>query len=182
MRCWKRPVKRENAKSSGQDVDIAHEISHSASDAFLTLTAHPGSNDAKVRETVVHGQWDAALRDLDFVLGLDDNGDSVIAWGELCRHQPSILHYTYTHIRLSGDGSPCRILPTRQLVDYRADGAYAVLMFDVVCRGAPKRLTLAYQLFFEVDPSHRAIFVLRNGNKIATSVLSPEKAEIDLDL
>jgi hypothetical protein len=155
---------------------------HSASDAYLTLTAQPLSAAAKASETVLHGQWDVALRDLDFVLGLDDDGDGNIVWGELQRHQQAIATYTYAHIRLTGDGKTCRVVPTRQMVDDHADGAYAALLFDVVCPGAPRRLTLAYQLFFEVDPSHRAIFVFRDGENIATSLLSPEKATIDLEL
>lgn len=154
---------------------------HSASDAYLTLTRQPRSNDANAAKTVVHAQWDVALRDLDFVLKLDDNGDGNIVWGELRRHQDAIAQYAYAHIRVHGDGKPCQIAPIRQMVDYHADGAYAALLFDVVCPGAPNRLTLAYQLFFTIDPSHRAILVLHDGDNIATSVLSPEKAEIDLD-
>jgi hypothetical protein len=49
-----------------------------------------------VARTVVHGQWDIALRDLDFVLKLDDNGDGKIVWGELRQHQTvSLLTYAY---------------------------------------------------------------------------------------
>jgi hypothetical protein len=153
---------------------------HSASDAYLTLVVQ--SRPSGAAKTVVHGQWDVALRDLDFVLKLDDNGDGNIVWGELRKHQDAIARYAFAHIRLDGDGHGCLITPARQMVDYHADGAYAALMFDVVCQGAPKRLTLAYQLFFAVDPSHRAILVLQNGDKVATSVLSPDKAKIDLEL
>jgi hypothetical protein len=155
---------------------------HSASDAYLTLTAPPAATVASAAGNVVHGQWDVALRDLDFVLKLDDNGDGNIVWGELRKHQEAIAEYAYAHLRFSGDGNACRVVPTRQMVDFHADGAYAALMFDVVCPSAPKRLTLAYQLFFTIDPSHRAILVLHDGDKIATSVLSPDNAKIDLDL
>jgi len=52
---------------------------HSASDAYLTLTADavqaPG-------QSTLHGQWDVALRDLDFVLKLDDDGDGRLTWGK----------------------------------------------------------------------------------------------------
>ena len=53
---------------------------HSASDAYLTL-----SDDGTVAEgrRVIHGQWDVALRDLDFVLKLDDDGDGRLTWGEV---------------------------------------------------------------------------------------------------
>ena len=155
---------------------------HSASDAYMTLVepAHPGGTTAA--QTVLHAQWDIALRDLDFVLELDDNGDGNIVWGELRRHQQAIAHYAYGHLGFSGDGKSCQVVPGRQMVDDHADGAYASLMFDVVCPGAPKRLTLDYRLFFAIDPSHRAILVLHHGDNIATSVLSSARWRIDLDL
>jgi len=165
---------------------------HSASDAYLTLTGPTlnGPTPTGLRaataapgdQTVLHAQWDIALRDLDFVLQLDDNGDGDIVWGELRRHQTDIARYAYPHLHWRGDGRSCRMAPTGQMVDDHADGAYASLMFDVICPGKPARLRLDYQLFFAIDPSHRAIVVFRSADNVATSVLSPDKARIDLPL
>lgn len=155
---------------------------HSASDAYLTLTVQSRAQSDAAARTVVHGQWDVALRDLDFVLKLDDNGDGKIVWGELLRHQKAVAAYAYANILFMGDGKACRVEPTRQAVDNHADGAYAVLFFDVLCSGATQRMALNYKLFFKIDPSHRGILVLHSGEKVATSVLSPEKAKIDLGL
>jgi hypothetical protein len=150
---------------------------HSASDAYLTLVVQ--SSTLPAAAAVVHAQWDIALRDLDFVLALDDDGDGKIRWGELRRHQQAITQYALANVRFSANGKPCRIAPTRQAVDYHADGAYAALFFDVACSGAVERLSIDYQLFFAIDPSHRGIFVLRSGDKVATAVLSPANARID---
>jgi hypothetical protein len=155
---------------------------HSASDAYLTLTLQKPVPSRQSAKTVVHGQWDIALRDLDFVLGLDDNGDGRIVWAELRRHQAQLAGYAYRYIRASAAGKECTIEPTRQMVDYHADGAYAALFFDVKCDGIPRALTLDYQLFFAIDPSHRGILVMHSGDNLATSVLSPQNSKIDLDL
>jgi hypothetical protein len=155
---------------------------HSASDAYLTLAVQRVPDPGSAAQTVVHGQWDVALRDLDFVLKLDDNGDGKIVWGELRKHQSAISQYTYAYTAFTADGKACRITPGRQAVTYHADGAYAALFFDVICGGAPKRLTLDYSLFFKIDPSHRGILVLHSGDNIATSVLSPENSRIELVL
>jgi hypothetical protein len=161
---------------------------HSASDAYLTLTQQPATKivgaaqQIGTGQTVVHAQWDIALRDLDFVLKLDDNGDGNIVWAELRKHQPEIAQYAYANLHFSADGRSCGIAPTRQMVDDHADGAYASLMFDVTCPGTPARLTLDYRLFFAIDPSHRAIVVFRSGDDVATSVLSPDKTRIELPL
>lgn len=157
-------------------------LAHSASDAYLTLTEQPATKSAGAPPTVIHAQWDIALRDLDFVLKLDDNGDGNIVWGELRRHQPAIAQYAYAALQISADGKRCRVAPTRQMVDDHADGAYASLMFDIICASSPQRLTLDYRLFFAIDPSHRAMVVFRNGENIATSVLSADQAKIDLEL
>jgi hypothetical protein len=157
---------------------VDNAAAHSASDAYLTLTADP-SETAGPR--VIHGQWDIALRDLDFVLKLDDNGDGRLTWGEVHRHQAAIDRYAYQHLALEGGpGNACSIKPGRQLIDGHADGAYAALFFEAVCARAVPKLTLRYSLFFAIDPSHRGILVMRNGADVSTAVLSPQNARIDL--
>lgn len=153
---------------------------HSASDAYLTLTADPAPAAGAV---TLHGQWDVALRDLDFVLKLDDDGDGRVTWGEVRRHQSAIEDYAYRYLRLDGGpGNRCVIKPARQMIDDHADGAYAALFFDAVCARMPRRLTLHYSLFFAIDPSHRAIFVMNSGNDVATALLSPANPSVDLGL
>jgi hypothetical protein len=157
-----------------------HANAHSASDAFVTLTVQRGEGDGE--KTIVQAQWDVALRDLDFVLHLDDNGDGGIAWHELRTHQNAIAQYAYHFIHFGGDGGACLVKPARQLVDYHADGAYAALFSAIVCEGAVKHLTLDYGLFFDLDPSHRGILVMRSGDGVATAVLSPDNSHIQLPL
>jgi hypothetical protein len=119
---------------------------HSASDAYLTLTAEDTQGTA---QNTIHGQWDIALRDLDFVLKLDDDGDGRLTWGEVHRHQADIAQYAYRHITLDGGpGNACRIKPVRQLVDAHADGSYTALFFDALCARAAQKITLHYTLFF----------------------------------
>ena len=151
---------------------------HSASDAYLTLTAEASPATA---EKAIHGQWDIALRDLDFVLKLDDDGDGRLTWGEVHRHQAAIAQYAYQHIALDGGGgNACRIKPVRQLIDAHADGSYAALFFDAFCARPTQKITLHYTLFFSIDPSHRAIVVMHRGSTVATAVLSPQNSAIDL--
>lgn len=153
---------------------------HSASDAYLTLDADKHTDPTASSRTVVHAQWDIALRDLDFVLKLDDDGDGNITWAELRRHQADITAYAFDYLKVSSEGGACTISPRRQMVDSHPDGAYAALFFDIVCAGAATTITLDYRLFFAIDPSHRGILVLHSGNRIATSLLSPENARIEL--
>jgi hypothetical protein len=155
-------------------------FAHSASDAYLTLTADKSSAAGR---TMIHGQWDIALRDLDFVLKLDEDGDGRVTWGEVRHRQAAIDQYAYRYLTIDAGGrNACAISPRRQMIDEHPDGAYAALFFDAVCAHAPKKITLHYKLFFAIDPSHRGIFVMKSEGNIATALLSPENATIELTL
>jgi len=152
-------------------------FAHSASDAYLTLTTDRAGASGKM---TIHGQWDIALRDLDFVLKLDDDGNGQLTWGEVRHHQAAISQYAYQYLKFDGgSGNACSLKPGRQLIDDHADGVYAALFFEVVCAHAPEKLTLQYDLFFAIDPSHRGIFVMRSDGNTATALLSPTNAKVD---
>lgn len=160
---------------------------HSASDAYLTLTAAPltagtAAQPEQPEQPKLHGQFDVALRDLDFVLKLDDDGDGNITWGELKGHQAEIARYVLGALRFGAGGKPCTVKPGPQMVDNHADGAYAAVFFDVDCGRSVARVSLDYGLFFAIDPSHRAILVSHAGADTATALLSPQNARIELDL
>jgi hypothetical protein len=148
-------------------------LAHSVSDAYLTLSVD-GTD-----ESTLHGQWDIALRDLDFVLALDDDGDGVLTWREVKRHQASIERYAYEQLSFKDEsGASCEVRPTGQLIDAHADGAYAALFFDVHCAHRSKTLALRYTLFFPIDPSHRGIFVMHSVEGTSSAVLSPQNANV----
>jgi hypothetical protein len=149
---------------------------HSASDAYVTLDMSAATGST----TTVRVQWDIALRDLDFVMKLDDDGDGHIVWKELRRHQQEIARYALAHIGFQRNGKACGTRLAKQLVDNHADGAYAALFIDVACTGPATPMTLDYRLFFAIDPSHRAILVSRNGGDVATALLSPQNARVEL--
>ena len=147
---------------------------HSASDAYLTLDIA-----SRGTATVIEARWDIALRDLHFVLALDDDGDGNITWGEVKRHRAQIESYAYGRLRASSDGHPCAIEPVSHRIASRADGAYAALSFRIVCNAAGK-VALDYRLLFDVDPTHRGIVVARSGNATATALMSPANARMEL--
>jgi hypothetical protein len=151
---------------------------HSASDAFLSLTSDGSVSNG---HSEIHGQWDISLRDLDFVLRLDDDGDGRVTWGEVRSHQAAIEVFAYRYLQVdAGKDNSCSIKPRRQMIDDHADGAYVALFFDITCAHIARNLTLRYSLFFNIDPSHRGIFVMHKGADIATALLSPDNPKIDI--
>ena len=77
-------------------------LAHKPSDSYLAISVE-GANIA--------GQWDIALRDLDFAIGLDDSGDGDITWGEVKAHHADITAYALARLRLRSGDADCP--PTR---------------------------------------------------------------------
>ena len=67
---------------------------HKPSDSYLTLRATTGSSDVAVR-------WDIALRDIDYVLSLDRDGNGEITWGEVRLRSDDITRLATSRLRLS---------------------------------------------------------------------------------
>ncbi|MCX7096423.1 MAG: HupE/UreJ family protein [Methylococcales bacterium] len=140
---------------------------HKASDSYLTLTVRAGK---------AVGQWDIALRDLDFALGLDGNDDRLITWQEVRGKQAQIEGYAFSHLQLLAGGGVCQTKPIRFLVDNHTDGAYSVLQFDWVCPAPLTELVVDYSLFFDLDPQHRGLLRLAYDGASHTAVFGPKQS------
>lgn len=146
---------------------------HKASDAYLGLTLE-GEH--------AQGQWDIGLRDLEQAIGLDNDGDGAITWGELRARHAAIAAYALAQLEITADGAACPATPAGQLVDSHTDGAYAVLRFTARCPTAPRELRVAYHLFADTDPLHRGLVRVASGGSTHTAVLGPETPELRLPL
>lgn len=142
---------------------------HKPSDSYLALSAG---------EEGLRGQWDIALRDLEFAIGLDADGDGAITWGELRRKQAEVAAYAFARLKIRD----CELKPGALLVDEHTDGAYAVLQFAGACGAAPpQRLDIEYSLFADLDPTHRGLLRATFGERTLTAVLGPDQPRLSLD-
>jgi hypothetical protein len=139
---------------------------HKPSDSYLTLD---------VGDNIINGQWDIALRDLDYAIGLDANGDGAITWGEVRAKHTDIAAYAMARLQLSAEGQPCAANVTEHLVDDHTDGAYAVLRFNAECPVIKEMLQARYALFFDIDPQHRGLLKLQYQDISNTGIFSSEK-------
>jgi hypothetical protein len=143
----------------------AQAQAHKSSDSYLSLAVEDGD---------IHGRWDVALRDLEYALGLDANGDSAITWGELRARHDEIAAYVLSRLNIYAHERPCVTTPEDQLVDNHTDGAYTVLHFDVDCPVEPTVLILRYALFADLDPQHRGILRLDHAGGTRTAIFGPD--------
>jgi len=140
---------------------------HKPSDAYLSLL---------VSETGVSGQWDIALRDLDFAIGLDRDEDGAITWGEVRQQAAAIHAYALARLTLGSGAISCPLSPGALLVDQHSDGAYAVLQFTAACPQRITGLNVNYRLFFDLDAQHKGLLRLRQGATTQTGIFSAEQA------
>lgn len=126
-------------------------LAHKPSDSYLTMRGAEGSDDIVVR-------WDIALRDLDYVLELDRDGNGALTWGEVRQRADDITRYATTHLQLSAGTKACTWASTApMMLDHHSDGTYAVLALVAHCENLSAGLKARYSLLFDVDPSHRGL-------------------------
>lgn len=151
---------------------------HKPSDSYLTLRATTGSSEIAVR-------WDIALRDLDYVLQLDRDGNGEINWGEVRQRSDDITRLATSRLDLSSAGQPCTWSTARPLMlDQHSDGTYAVLSLAAQCARLSGALDARYSLLFDVDPSHRGLvqWIAPGTEKVQALVFGTESAGQSLAL
>ena len=169
---------------------IAPASAHKPSDSYLSLV---------VTGRHVDGQWDIALRDLDFAIGLDTDGNGELTWNEVRSHHPAIAAYALKHLALASKEGACPLVAGAQLLDNHTDGAYAVLRFSADCSGAAASgaaasgaaasganalaaLRVTYTLFAELDPQHRGLLRVARDGATSTAILGPDQPDQTLSL
>lgn len=151
---------------------------HKPSDSYLTLRATAGSDEVSVR-------WDIALRDLDYVLELDRDGNGALTWGEVRQRADDITRYATAHLVLTAADKPCRWETTApMMLDRHSDGTYAVLALAAKCEAFDRGLKARYSLLFDVDPSHRGLvqWIAPDATGSQALVFGTESAEQALQL
>jgi len=139
-------------------------LAHKASDSYLVLD---------VQGAQVSGQWDIALRDIDFALGLDADGDGEISWGELRARHDAVAAWAFSALTLERGGG-CTLQVTQHQVDEHTDGAYAVLRFVATCPASAGDLVLDYRLLFDLDGLHRGLLRLDLDGLTHSTVIAPD--------
>jgi hypothetical protein len=145
---------------------------HKPSDSYLTLRATTGRSEIAVR-------WDIALRDLDYVLQLDRDGNGEISWGEVRQRSDDITRLATSRLALSSADQPCAWATASPLMlDKHSDGTYAVLSLTAQCTRLSGALDARYSLLFDVDPSHRGLvqWIAPGNEKVQALIFGTESA------
>ncbi len=147
---------------------------HKPSDAYLSMV---------VRGATVDVRWDIALRDADYAIGLDEDGDGAVTWAEVLARAPALRAYAASRLEIDAGDGACPLRETGSLaVADHSDGTYAVLRFEATCARPAASMTVRYGLFFDVDAQHRGILRLDAAGDVRTYTFSSGAREVHADV
>ncbi len=149
----------------------APALAHKPSDSYLKITGGAEQLTA---------EWDIALKDLEYLIGLDADQNGEITWGELKAQRQAITAHALSRLRVTADGRDCNLQVAELLVTRHSDGSYAVLALQIDGPGDAAVLNIHYNLLFDVDPTHRGLVLYNNGALASTHVLSPSAQTLEL--
>jgi hypothetical protein len=147
---------------------------HIASNGFLSL---------QIDRAQVSGALELAIRDGELAVGLDQDGDGKVTWGELRASQTALQIYVQDHLHLAGADGQCRMGFGAVQVNERVDGRYLWLPVTAACGGMLRKLSIDYTVLDSEDPSHRGLLRLSANGATQTAVLgggsTPRLFELD---
>jgi HupE / UreJ protein len=155
----------------------AMSFAHKASDSYLSLRVDDSGGQ-------ISGQWDIALRDLDFAIGIDANGDGELTWGEVRAQHERIATYALGRLSLRSEGGVCPLRVLEHLIDEHSDGTYAVMRFAAACAQPVRQLAhleIEYRLLFDLDAQHRGLLKFEHLGSTRTAILSPEQPTFSVE-
>lgn len=151
----------------------AAALAHKSSDGFLYLDMDVAG---------AGGRLDIALIDLSREVPLDADSDARVTWGELQAAMPTVQRRLAADIHFTRGGTACVLDWSARGIARHSDGAYLSLNFKPECGGAAEgRDGLEYNLFFEEDPLHRLLVMVRENGTDRLSVLGPDARTLRLD-
>jgi len=141
---------------------------HIASNGFLTLN---------VEGSRLSGAVELAMRDVELAVGLDDNRDGRITWGEVRAHQRDLELYMRRKLVIGDGATRCLEEFAAVEINERVDGNYIWLPFTAACGGSQlTKLSVDYRLMQDIDPSHRGLTTITAWGTTQTAVLNGEQS------
>lgn len=126
---------------------LSNAFAHQPSTAYLQIDSS--------RDTL-SGSWDIPLLDLEIALGMDQNRDQNISWGEITRASEQISALVNKQLTLLTDNQACDLEYSPPLANQIHGDGYLHLAWVSSCQAASP-LGLSYQMFAEQNGDHRAL-------------------------
>lgn len=147
-------------------------LAHSLSDSYLELSFSEGTVD---------GYWRIAVSDLELAVGVDENNDGRISWGELRQNRETINRHVLQRLVLQHENAVCELSAGDHEIATMNAGTFLHIPLSADC--APEGpLRISYDFLFTIDASHRGMMTLNSNGNTALLVFSPDKPVQTLSL
>lgn len=124
------------------------------------------------------------LPDLLHLVDLDGNGDGQLTWGEVSASEPEVLDLIVSNVSLRVGANSCRlsVKPQAFSLTTHAEAPALRVALQVRCPDAAEASSflLSYQLFFDDDPTHRALLNVTGDEDDKTYLLTTDTRELEL--
>ncbi len=124
------------------------------------------------------------LPDLLHLIDLDNNGDGQLTWGEVSTSEPEIFDLIVANVSLRAGGSSCAFTTQQEALSLttHADAPSLRVALQVNCPDAVEAdiLHFSYQLFFDDDPTHRALLSVSGDADADTYLLTTDTRALEL--
>lgn len=133
---------------------------------------HQGGGDSylhlTIKEDAIQAKLGISLRTLSQTTAFDDDGNYKVTADEMQRHLDAIADYALSRLMFSVSDTPCNAKHVKQ----EALGRFAIISFAPNCPTPFRSITIAYGLFFDVDPLHRGLLRLEHQERTHTAIFT----------
>lgn len=138
-------------------------LAHTLSVARVDIARTAGATSAQI-------EIDLSIRDLALTLALDADGDEQVTWGELDAIRAPLQRFVVDGLGVKSDAGDCTLRPRGLATRRYDDGVHASVRLVAQCPSA-RGWKVDYRLLFDVDPEHRALLTLREGEDVRVETL-----------
>jgi hypothetical protein len=130
----------------------------------------------------VKGEWELQLREARLAVGLDGQTAGEAGWRELAPREPALRAYLAGRLSLTSDGAPCAVEISPAAAQWQPEQGQLLYRLAATCPSEPRRLGLVCDLFFELDPKHRAYFSVEDARITHVGLFRAEQREATLEV
>lgn len=130
----------------------------------------------------VDGDWEVQLRDARRVAGLDPGVTGEAGWLELRVHEALVRAHLSGLVSVGADGAACAPTVSDAPPEWQPELGQVRLRWRTRCPVEPRRVTLACDLLFELDPKHRVYFSVEDARMRQVGVFRAERRSVTLDV
>lgn len=145
---------------------------HQLSTAYMSL--------AQTDSSVLQGQLQWRLYDLERTLRLDNNRDGKLSWGEIKTREAAISQLLTQRLGITQGGVACTVSSASlQQLDRHYGEPYLLLPLQVKCPISGD-LSVAYSAFFDQDADHKLLLSVEQGDSGVSRVISRQQQQVTL--